>query len=131
MSDHERNLRAADADRDAVAETLREQHLAGRIDTDELQERIERCYAAKTYAELDALLADLPGEDRSTRAGPGRWRAPRIALLPILPLLIVALALSHGRVLWLVVPLAFFVFTRPLRRYATSSGGCRIGRSTT
>jgi uncharacterized protein DUF1707 len=114
MSDHEGNLRAADGDRDAVAETLREQHLAGRIDTDELQERIERCYAAKTYAELDALLADLPEEDRSGSARHGRWGAP--LLLPLLPLLIVALALSHGRALWLAFPLAFFFVVRPLRR---------------
>lgn len=121
----DRNLRAADADREAAATTLREQHIAGRIDTDELQERIERCYAAKTYAELDALLADLPGEDRSASAARGRWGAPRITLLPLVPLLIVALALSHGRVLWLALPLAFFFFTRPLRRYAISSGACR------
>src|SRR6185437_2619522 len=121
----DRNLRAADDDRDAVAETLREQHLVGRIDTDELQERIEQCYAAKTYAELDALLVDLPREDRSASAPCGRWGAPRVAALSLLPLLIVALALSHGRVLWLALPLAFFVFTRPLRRYAISSGACR------
>ncbi len=133
MSDYgprDRNLRAADADRDTVAETLREQHLAGRIDTDELQERIERCYAAKTYAELDALLADLPAadlpqDDRSARARHG-WRGvPRFALLPVLPLLILALAFSHGRVLWLVFPLAFFLIVRPLRRYGISSGACR------
>ncbi|HET6866524.1 MAG TPA: DUF1707 domain-containing protein [Solirubrobacteraceae bacterium] len=115
MSDHERNLRAADADRDAVAKTLREQHVAGRIDTDELQERIERCYAAKTYAELDALVADLPGEEREVSARRG-WGAPRIALVPLLPLAILALALSHGRVLWLVFPLVFFFVIRPLRR---------------
>ncbi|MGN6871597.1 MAG: DUF1707 SHOCT-like domain-containing protein [Solirubrobacteraceae bacterium] len=129
MSDHELNLRAADADRDAVAAALREQHLAGRIDTDELQERIERCYAARTYAELDALLADLPGEEPGASARRG-WGAPRVALLPLLPLLIVALALTHGRVLWLVVPLAFFIFTRPLRRYARFSGACRTSRPT-
>jgi hypothetical protein len=120
MSEHQRNLRAADAERDAVAETLREEHLAGRIDTDELQERIERCYAAKTYAELDALIADLPEGDPSTRAGSGRRGASRIALLPVLPLLIVALALSHGRVLWLALTLTFLFM-----RYAISSGACR------
>lgn len=116
----DRNLRAADADRDTAAETLREQHLAGRIDTDELQERIERCYAAKTYAELDALLADLPGEERSASGRRGWGRRP-VALLPLVPPLIVALALSHGRVLWLALPLAFFFFTRPLRRCGTRS----------
>ena len=122
MSDHERNLRAADADRDGVAETLREQHLAGRIDTDELQERIERCYAAKTYAELDALLADLP---RDPDSRPTPHHAPRLALLPLIVLLIVVLALSHGHVLWLAVPFAFFFFIGPRRQYRMSSGACR------
>jgi hypothetical protein len=119
MPDHgptDRNLRAADGDRDATAGTLREHHLAGRIDSDEFQERLERCYAAKTYAELDALLADLPGDQRSAPSPPRRRSAPRIALLPLLPLLIVALALSHGRVLWLAFPLVFFFIIRPLRR---------------
>jgi hypothetical protein len=121
----DRNLRAADADRETVAEKLRSEHLAGRIDTEELQERIERCYAAKTYADLDALLEDLPAEERSTRERTGRRRAPRVGQLPVLPLLILALALSHGRVLWLAVPLAFFFFIRPLRWYGMSPGACR------
>ena len=121
----DRNLRAADADRDAVAETLRQHHLAGRLDTDELQERIEGCYAAKSYADLDVLVAALPTEE-STRRGPARARrAPRIAFIPLLPLLIVALALSHGHAVWLLVPLAFFFFVaRPLRWHAPLLGGC-------
>lgn len=123
----DRNLRAADADRDAVAGTLREQHLAGRIDTDELQERIDRCYAAKTYADLDALVDDLPAEEQSTPERTVRRGIPRVALLPVLPLLIAALAFSHGRVLWLAVPLAFFFLSGPLRRARMSAGAC--GRS--
>jgi hypothetical protein len=73
------NLRAGDHDRDAVADILREQHLAGRLATDEFQERLDRCYAAKTYGELDELVADLPREvyTSQSRAGgagrPRRW----------------------------------------------------------
>src|SRR6476661_19804 len=52
-------LRASDAERERVAEALRRHHLDGRIDTDELQERLERCYAARTGGELAALLAVL------------------------------------------------------------------------
>jgi Domain of unknown function (DUF1707) len=128
MPDHgprDRNLRAADADRDAVAETLRAQHLAGRLDTDELQERIERCYAAKSYADLDALTADLPGPEATDGARTRSRRAPRMTFIPLLPLLIVALAFSHGRAVWLLVPLAFFWFVvRPLRWGGPVLGGC-------
>lgn len=120
----DRNLRAADADRDAVAETLREQHLAGRLDTDELQDRIERCYSARSYADLDALVADLPGEDPVEDSPRRSRRAPRLAVMPLLPLLIVALALSHGRAVWLLVPLAFFFFVAPLRRQGRWAPGC-------
>jgi hypothetical protein len=129
---YDRSLRAADRDRDAVADILREQHLAGRLETDELQERVERCYAAKTYAELDAVLADLPaqgprpqqtgGLDSST--GRRRWPAPPLAWVPLLPVLIVAIALSHGHLVWLVPALLFFCVIRPLRWHAAGAGLC-------
>jgi hypothetical protein len=38
-------------------------HVAGRLDSREFQERLERCLEAKTYAELDELVADFPGEE--------------------------------------------------------------------
>ena len=63
-------VRASDADRERVAEELRRHHLDGRLDTDELQERLERCYAARTGSELAQLLSDLPGEEH--RAAPHR-----------------------------------------------------------
>jgi hypothetical protein len=52
--------RAGDADRERAAEKLRVAAGEGRIDLAELEERLDRAYAAKTYRELDALLADLP-----------------------------------------------------------------------
>jgi Domain of unknown function (DUF1707) len=57
--------RAADADRDAVAEVLRVAAGEGRIDPSELAERIGLAYGARTYGELDALVADLPTEPPS------------------------------------------------------------------
>ena len=120
---HDRGLRAADSDREAVADILREQHVAGRLDTDELQERVERCYAAKTYAELDAVIDDLPREEPQTSSGWSLWRGPRIAL--VLPLLIAIVAVSHGHVFWLAIPFVFFFFVRPMIWRA--SGG-RFGR---
>ena len=56
-------LRASDADRDEVADLLREHVATGRLTMEEFGERLERTYAAQTYGDLDALIADLPGRD--------------------------------------------------------------------
>ncbi|MBQ1026867.1 DUF1707 domain-containing protein [Micromonospora sp. C95] len=53
-------MRAADADRQAVAERLRVALDEGRLDLHEYDERLQRAYGARTYAELDALVSDLP-----------------------------------------------------------------------
>ncbi len=57
----EPHLRAADADRAAVATQLGEQMSAGRLTVAEYDERLAHTYAARTYGELEALTADLPG----------------------------------------------------------------------
>ncbi|GHG18757.1 hypothetical protein GCM10018777_36220 [Streptomyces albogriseolus] len=83
-------LRASHDDREAVVEQLRDAAAEGRIDLDELDERLERALTAKTYAELDALTADLPrppapadlpslevkGGLQGASRGPGRWDVP-------------------------------------------------------
>lgn len=55
------DLRASDADRERVAEILREAAGEGRLTLDELDERLETVYASKTYAELAPVTRDLPG----------------------------------------------------------------------
>jgi hypothetical protein len=52
--------RAADADREAVAERLRIAAGEGRIDLEELDDRLGQAYGARTYGQLRALVADLP-----------------------------------------------------------------------
>ncbi|MFE9250512.1 DUF1707 domain-containing protein [Streptomyces sp. NPDC007088] len=54
-------LRASHADRDAVVDLLREAAGEGRLELDELEERVERALRARTYGELAPLTADLPG----------------------------------------------------------------------
>jgi len=54
------HLRASDADRERVAETLRQAAGDGRLTMDELDERLDAVYAAKTYAELVPITRDLP-----------------------------------------------------------------------
>jgi hypothetical protein len=53
-------VRAADADREAIADRLRVAAGEGRIDLAELDERLDRAYLAKTHGELEVLVADLP-----------------------------------------------------------------------
>lgn len=53
-------IRISDAERDAVANRLREAFAEGRLDADEHTERLDKAYGAKTAGELVPLLSDLP-----------------------------------------------------------------------
>src|SRR5690349_331293 len=54
------SLRASHEDRDRVIETLRVAAGDGRLTAEELDERIEIAFAARTYGELADLTSDLP-----------------------------------------------------------------------
>jgi uncharacterized protein DUF1707/cell wall-active antibiotic response 4TMS protein YvqF len=54
------DLRASDDDREQTAEQLRQAASQGRITVDELEERLQVAYAARTQAELVPIVADLP-----------------------------------------------------------------------
>jgi hypothetical protein len=54
------DLRASDEDRERLVADLQEHAVAGRITTDELEQRAQAVYSATTTAELDALRRDLP-----------------------------------------------------------------------
>src|SRR5262245_27313935 len=99
-------MRASDADREQVAERLREHFAAGRLTSEELDERVAAALGAKTAGELRAVLADLP---EPTPAGPqagqepAAWagrpvfryrRGPRI--LPLVLIAAFALLMLHG-----------------------------------
>ena len=53
-------IRASDAERERVADELRAHAGEGRLDVDELDERLKAAYAARTRADLQVLTADLP-----------------------------------------------------------------------
>ena len=73
-------LRASDEDRERVATVLRDGYSHGRLDLQELQQRLDAAYAAKTMTDLVQLTADLPDAPRSqapAAAAPGSlpaWR---------------------------------------------------------
>lgn len=54
------SVRASDADRDRIADILREALAEGRLDAEEHSERIDAVYRAKTQGELEPLVRDLP-----------------------------------------------------------------------
>jgi Domain of unknown function (DUF1707) len=54
------NVRIGDADREAIAAQLREHYADGRITLDELNERLDQTFAAKTRADLNVVMRDLP-----------------------------------------------------------------------
>jgi hypothetical protein len=53
-------MRAGDADRDHVAEVLGAAYSEGRLSRDEYDDRLDQAMSARTFADLDALMSDLP-----------------------------------------------------------------------
>jgi hypothetical protein len=84
-------LRISDEDRHQVAEVLRRAAGEGRLDLDELDQRLEAAYQAKTYGELVPITVDLPAGavsgELSARlstprpAAPGRAYSSSVAIM--------------------------------------------------
>ena len=126
------NLRAADADRERIAERLRTSHAEGRLDTAELQDRIEHCYQAKTLGELSVLVGDLPRHDdqngRRTVGWFSPWRWSLVPLLPILVALAVISAATGGHhFAWLWIPIVFLCLRTRWWRHRWRLAGPRRG----
>jgi hypothetical protein len=63
-------LRASDGDRERVVEVLRQAAGEGRIDVDELDERLQLAYTMRTLTELESLTADVTVPEPDARATP-------------------------------------------------------------
>ena len=83
------DLRASDGEREAVVETLRTNAAAGRLDAEELEQRLERVYATRTRAELVPIVADLPSTAPPPPRAPREWPA----IPPVIPIAILLLAI--------------------------------------
>jgi uncharacterized protein DUF1707 len=68
-------LRASDADRERLVDELEKHTIAGRLTTEEFEQRTQQAYAAKTMGELDALHRDLPAVPftQTISFGQRRW----------------------------------------------------------
>jgi hypothetical protein len=129
-------LRASDADREQVAERLRLAATEGRLVPEEFEERLGAALVARTYGELDAIVADLPVPSRGSvrRRNELDWRHPAIRTALVVAIVIglvlagVSAALGHGHAdhhgfwagpsaIWLVwVVLGWRYFARRSRR---------------
>lgn len=69
-------MRVGDAEREAAASELREHYASGRLTLDELNERLDKAFAAKTRADLSVLMTDLPSARPGWAAAGARPGAP-------------------------------------------------------
>ncbi|WP_240669890.1 DUF1707 SHOCT-like domain-containing protein [Actinoplanes solisilvae] len=136
-------VRAGDADRKAVADQLKTALDEGRLDLHEYDERLQRAYAAKTYADLDGLLDDLPGTipvQRSQvqpatapppptaaagsdprRANDMQWVGPYAGVVLVCTLIWLVTSIASGELLyfwpvWMLIPLILGFFGRRFGR---------------
>jgi hypothetical protein len=137
------DMRAGDADRKVVAEQLKTALDEGRLDLHEYDERLQRTYAAKTYADLDGLLDDLPGTvpvqqsqvqpatapppPVSSAAAPAprsndmQWVGPYAGVVLVCTLIWLITSIASGELLyfwpvWMLIPLIFGFFGRRFGR---------------
>ncbi|GIE96101.1 hypothetical protein Ari01nite_35660 [Paractinoplanes rishiriensis] len=128
------DMRAGDSDRKTVADQLKTALDEGRLDLSEYDDRLQRTYAAKTYADLDGLLTDLPGTVPVQRAqvqphtpaaapapqtaSPARqiaqWAGPYGAVIVVCVLIWAITSASAGHLtyfwpVWMLIPLVFGV----------------------
>jgi Domain of unknown function (DUF1707) len=147
------NIRVSDAEREVVATQLREHYADGRLTLDELNERLDQVFAAKTRADLSVITRDLPmtppltpglpaGSSRawqdatsgsSGRSGPRRGAfaalVPLIALFWLFVVLgsLFAFGLGGHRPIAIVFFLAALAFLRRLFGRRRRRGGGRRG----
>ncbi|MEV0730125.1 DUF1707 domain-containing protein [Polymorphospora sp. NPDC050346] len=77
------DLRVSDRDREAVVSRLGAAAGEGRLSIAELGDRSGQAYAAKTYGELEALVADLPPAEREHPSPVVDYTGPTLSLLAL------------------------------------------------
>jgi Domain of unknown function (DUF1707) len=130
-------IRTSDADRERVAARLREHFAEGRLSSDELDERISAALTAKTFGDLQRIMADLPDPVPVPQArqsppwvighGAVSRRGPRILPLAVFALIAALVIPGAGWlflaflqlavVLWLAACLAGIFAAARLRRH--------------
>jgi hypothetical protein len=99
-------LRASDADRDAVADRLHKAAVEGRLEPEELEERLHTALRARTYGDLRRVVADLPSERRRRSSGGTlaivAFRLA-LALLVVAAVVTVAVVMTAWWIVWVLL----------------------------
>jgi len=130
------DLRVGDADRRAVVDELQRHYVEGRLNSEELSERVGHALNSRTFGDLANLLTDLPaldspmnqpdGQPEFDAYGHDQWRShlaiPPIGLIVMLIGLVVMLMLftmpgarGFGFFPWPLLIWGFFIIGRPYR----------------
>ena len=102
------NLRASDAERQQVIDQLRQHAADGRLTMDEFEQRVAEALAAKTHADLEPALRELPSLERPAEVTP---RPRRRMPVPSARALVTAVAVVFAVVMvtqgfwWIIFPL--------------------------
>ncbi len=87
-------LRAADTDREHIADLLQRHTAAGRLTLDEYEQRVTAAWQATTLGELASLTADLPTELSTAEPDRATSRRPATAVLAAGIALVALIALA-------------------------------------
>jgi len=139
-------MRAADADRQAIADRLKKALDEGRLDLHEYDERLQKTYTAKTYGDLTGLIDDLPGpvplqqsqvqpfqeasplaaQPEQSRRGMASWVYPYGGVVLVSVLIWAISSIGAGELnyfwpVWMLIPLIFGVFGQLAGRGSTGA----------
>lgn len=121
-------LRIGDAERDDACAALGEHYASGRLTRAELDERTSGVWAARTYADLQPLFADLPlphggATDPTVAAGPLRARSGGRSRFPWLAFFLVLVVLTAvTNVPLILLAVALWLLMSRVRRWGGATG---------
>ena len=121
-------LRASDADREQAVERLRTAAMEGRLDSEELEQRVQTAYAARFCTELSALTADVTPPPANVPPSPVPVRPTFVAPTPSTNgFAIASIVCAVAWFVWLGSFLAI-IFGHVALRQIKDSGGVQRGR---
>jgi hypothetical protein len=114
--------RASDSEREAAADRLRVAAGDGRLDPEELEQRLEEAYAARTVGQLTELTRDLPAPGAPAERD---WASPavraRLASFIVVNTICIAIWAASGGEggfwpIWVILGTGIGLFAKMVRR---------------